>query len=144
MSTEDRLAILDLMGRYCNTFDARDAESWTDLFTDDAVWEHVRVGDAEPVRRYESREALQEWISSYFEQASRDGRSTRHFSTGTEVIELTVDTARARTSVATVQSAPGPEPKIVSMGYYDDELRKTRDGWRFVRRTFVNDLPPFT
>jgi hypothetical protein len=56
---------------------------------------------------------------------------------GMPVIEVTGDTARSRCYFIAqhAKNALRPDPLLIIGGWYDDELRRTADGWRITRRT---------
>ena len=56
-------------------------------------------------------------------------------------IEISGDAARQRCRLITcVRSADGSRNDLVNTGWFYDELRRTPDGWRFVRRRAEVDL----
>ena len=52
ISSEDRMAILELLARYNHAIDGLETETWLDCFTDDAVYEFP------PDRRWEGIDEL--------------------------------------------------------------------------------------
>ena len=62
-----------------------------------------------------------------------------HTWTSNLVVEPTRDGAVGRVYVLTVCGAGADRP-IGDVGTYDDELVKTREGWRFRKRTYVSDV----
>ena len=62
-----------------------------------------------------------------------------HTWTSNLVVEPTRDGAVGRVYVLTVSGAGADRP-IADVGTYDDELVKTREGWRFRKRTYVSDV----
>ena len=71
ISTEDRMAILDLLSRYNHAIDGGDTETWLDCFTEDAVYEFP------PDRRWEGIEQLREVAAS--RAANPDQPASRHW-----------------------------------------------------------------
>ena len=63
MSLEDKLAIQEVMAQYSYTYDARDAEGFAALFTEDAVWELFAAGATHPEIRLTSRAAIRAWAA---------------------------------------------------------------------------------
>ncbi len=139
MSIEDRLAILEVIARYSYAYDARDAEGFAQLFTDDAVWEMFVSGATEPQVRLESRGAIRHWAEQNY-QGRIAGVYSRHYQSGVLFDELTAETARTRTMVlVTHQNATDTAPRPTLSGVYDDQWHKTQDGWRLVCRTLRHD-----
>jgi 3-phenylpropionate/cinnamic acid dioxygenase small subunit len=114
-SPEDHVAITDLLARYCLALDLDDADAWVALFTSDATYEVYG-------RTYRGHSGLREMIA-----AAPGGL---HLG-GPPVIEM-VDRDRARTTqnLLFVDRTSGASRSAV----YDDELRRTEDGWRIARR----------
>ncbi|MGS0562543.1 nuclear transport factor 2 family protein [Microbacterium aurugineum] len=56
---EDRLEIIDLEDTYARTFDERDGDAWSSLFTADGIYQSRPVGDAPPQTFVQGRAALQ-------------------------------------------------------------------------------------
>jgi 3-phenylpropionate/cinnamic acid dioxygenase small subunit len=112
---EDHAAILDLLARYCLALDHDDVDGWVALFTADATYEVFG-------RTWEGHDALRRLTA-----AAPGGL---HLG-GLPVVELvTHDGARTRQNLLFVERESGALRRCV----YDDELRRTEDGWRIARR----------
>ena len=46
VAVEDRFALVDLIAEYAYMWDGRDADGWSNLFTEDASWEMHDSGSA--------------------------------------------------------------------------------------------------
>ena len=139
MSTDDRLAILEMIGRYSYAYDGRDADAYASLFTEDAVFE-VYVGRDYPLVRKQGREAIRVWARGLHEEMPADLQG-RHHQTGTVFDELGPDSARTRTMLLGTRLDPGAEsPRVGGTGVYSDEWRKTPEGWRFAKRVIRMDV----
>ena len=137
MSIEDKIAIYEVIAKYSYTYDGKNADGFAELFTEDAVWESRRQGNAVPYTHLESQKTIRDYVTERLE-----GRLattfTRHFQTGTLFEELTLNTARSRTMVMITHQTPEDEaPRVVLSGEYQDEWRKTEQGWKFARRTLL-------
>lgn len=127
---EDRLAIYDLIGRYAVLVDAGDFDALTDLFTSDAVIDFSAFSG--PVG---SPAAIKEFLASTLPMFSR----TQHMM-GLPLVDLAGDTATARTSCTNpmVMTHGDGKTGVWLIGlWYDDEFRRTDDGWRFTARNQV-------
>lgn len=116
------MAVHDLLARYARLCDRREVDGWAALFTDDARF---------VVRDIEYRgDAIPQWL---VDQSSNPAGC--HMNTN---ISVTPDGADRATSVADFtfvrrQAGTGPW-EIVNVGWYDDTLVRTSDGWRFAER----------
>jgi uncharacterized protein (TIGR02246 family) len=139
VSLEDKLAIQEVIAQYSYTYDAKDAEGFAALFTEDAVWELFASGATRPQIRLESRAAIRAWAAQRLQE--RHGRFTsRHFQSGILFDELTSESARIRTMVlVTHQGVTEAAPRPTASGVYHDQWRKTPEGWRFAHRIVRRD-----
>lgn len=139
MSVDDRLAILDVIARYAHAWDDRDAETYADCYTDDAVFEAYIADQGDPLIHWESRDAILKWATAAH-GGHLVGRATRHMPNGTVFDELTNETARTRTMLLeTVLRPEDTRPWLTNTGVYEDEWRRTPDGWRLSKRVIVHD-----
>jgi uncharacterized protein (TIGR02246 family) len=117
--SDDLEAIRKLLARYCFAIDARDADAWTGLFTEDGVF-HYNLG--EPIA---GKDALRQFLSMVPDD--------RHHLTMNEIIEVDGDTATVRAYALITKESP---PVISAVGEYEDTLRRTSSGWRFASRIY--------
>ena len=121
-TADDADAIRRLLFAYSDGVLHRDVERWRRLWTDDATWvldpERAVAGiDAIVEQWLTAMDAYEHVVQVYLgntatiDGASGDGRAN--------FVELTVPVGRPRRCV---------------VGWYDDEYRRTPDGWRFSRR----------
>ncbi|MBF66958.1 MAG: hypothetical protein CMQ29_04605 [Gammaproteobacteria bacterium] len=122
LSTEDRLAITELVAVYNQAIDAGRGEAWADTFTATGVFE---VTGRNPV---EGRAAL---IAMVEAQAADSG--IRHWTTNF-VIDPAGDGATLRCDLTLLRGA-----EILLTGRYEDELARQDDGWKFTRRRCLPD-----
>ena len=124
------------------TPDAKDAEGFAALFTEDAVWELFAAGATHPEIRLASRAAIHAWAAQRLQE--RLGRFTsRHYQSGTLFDELTSESALTRTMVlVTHQGVAEAAPRPTLSGMYHDQWRKTPTGWRLAHRAAYVDRDP--
>ena len=137
MSLEDKIAIYEVIAKYSYTYDGKNADGFAELFTEDAVLETRRQGNTAPHTHLESQNAIRDYATEQH-QGRLANTSTRHFQTGTIFEELTSNTARSRTMVIITHQTPeDATPRVVRSGEYQDEWRKTEQGWKFARRILL-------
>jgi uncharacterized protein (TIGR02246 family) len=140
VSIEDKLAIHEVIAQYAHTWEAKDAEGFASLFTEDAVWESFAPGDTQPRFRAESRASIRAWATQSHHERPQ-GRYVRHHQSSTWFEALTTEAARTQTiGLVTMRDATDAAPRLTHSGVYHDQWRKTPEGWRFVRRTFHWDM----
>lgn len=141
MTADDRLDILERIGRYSYAADEGDAEGLAALFTADGVMARRLIGDDAPVTLAEGREALAAWARAAF-AARPEGVLTRHHQRATAFDALGEASARTRTMLLLTRIGPGDRhPAAAVSGLYRDEWRRTADGWRIARRVAEIDRP---
>lgn len=129
LELQDRMAIQELLNRYCHNADYHPPERMRELFTQDAGWEVPAMG-----LRFAGLEAIIAFFHSSREGDA--GPSARHVISNV-VIEGAGDKA---TSCAYLQvlSEHDARMQVVAFGRYFDELRRGADGaWRFAHRRVV-------
>jgi len=122
-SLSDREQIRQLQLAYVRLFDARDADGFAELYTDDAVL--IQAGGKEIRTKEKFRKSVVNM------PPKGDGF---HNMLDSDIV-VDGDTARARTRFEARSSISGAE----MAGYYEDEYRRTREGWRFTRRAVLLD-----
>lgn len=119
--------IRDLLHTYADAVCHDDADQWIGTWTDDGVWV---LG---PDRDIAGREA----IAGVWGQAMAHYQRVLHrYENSTATLDESAGTGRGRAYVTEVLK-PIDGPALVMHGYYDDEYRRTDDGWRFSRRALV-------
>jgi hypothetical protein len=121
LSTEDRLDIHELYGRYCQTRDSGDVEGWLDCFSENAIF-------ATPMGRFTG-------LSEIREYAEKPVDSNRHW-VGNIVIYEEAGAVKGSCYLQLVQPKVG---KILITGIYHDTLTKTSKGWCFSHREIEID-----
>jgi uncharacterized protein (TIGR02246 family) len=120
-AAEDLEEIRKLLARYCFAIDAKDAAAFSELFTEDGVFDFKL---APPVQ---GREALRQFVGGIPDD--------RHHVTTNEIIELDGDRATVRAYALITMESP---PVLSAMGEYEDVLHRTGEGWRFAHRTYTS------
>lgn len=131
LTAADKIEIQELVSRYNRAVDSRDAEAWADTFTEDGVFESMRVGThrgrAELVR-------FAEWFWTSDECAP--WRGGQHWATNF-IIEGDGDHASLFCYHIMFMPASPDEVNAVIMAAHDDLLAKVNGSWRFTRRKVV-------
>jgi hypothetical protein len=128
-SISDRLEIHELTARYAWSLDTGDEDAFVECFCREGelVWDVF-----ETEGRWRGTLALRRFIN-YFRQRPESAGRQHHVSN--LVVTATDAGARARSYVAVaLRRAEGPHVLTV-MGYYEDELLREEEFWRFSRRT---------
>ena len=131
----DRLAIHQLLARYCHSIDAARGELCAALFTDDAKLET-------PVGVACGGEAIQEWIEGRLAMRQPEIQ-VRHSPLSVLLAPLSADEVRVRSTLLyTWETLEIPrEVDVKSTVIYEDVVRRTSEGWRFASRTCDTRLP---
>ena len=120
----DRFEIQDLLARYSQLLDRSDFDGMDALFTDDAILDYSSTG-AVCGTWPEQKEFIVKAFSGF--------KGTQHL-LGLPSITVTGDTATARTICFNPMVIN--DKKLFYVGiWYDDELVRTPDGWKFAKRT---------
>jgi uncharacterized protein (TIGR02246 family) len=126
---ESRFAITDLTARYNDAWDDGRVDDWVSTFTPDG--EFVMKGVPQTRGPEALRAMIEAMVPVGFVHLTVDHR-----------VEVHGEAATQRARVILARRAPDRRPGSsvwVASGSYDDELRSTPEGWRFVRRTFAPD-----
>jgi hypothetical protein len=119
----DREDITDVLVRYATGIDSRDWALFRTCFTDDARFDYGGIGT------WDDPDAITDYM-----RRSHSGPSLHRLTNF--VIDVDGDQATSRTYVDAVVMGPKGFGVVNTFGWYDDELRRTADGWRIAfRRT---------
>lgn len=133
ISLGDRKAIMDLISRYGHTWDNKDAEGWTGLFTENADWHYHAAGELK--NSIHSQTGRLNFANEKLEQFAEQGIQTRHLQTNTLLTRNAEGTIHGETIfMVTWQSAEKPAPMLIHTGVYRDTFVKTIHGLKFSRR----------
>jgi len=126
ISTEDHTAITRLMYEYARCADVKDYPGFDQVFCEDAVFDYH--GD-----QVQPRSAIAQMMRN-LEQFS----VTQHL-VANVLYEVKGDSAHGETYCVAVHILPqGDTSEKIDMGIkYVDELRRTAQGWRILRRVFT-------
>lgn len=122
----DRDDIIDMLVRYATGIDRRDWPLFRTVFTTDCVLDYGDIGTWHGV----------DAVTEFMDQAHAMAGHTMHRLTN-HAITLDGDTAIARTYVDGLIMAADNASGVNAIGFYDDELARTTDGWRIARRKFT-------
>lgn len=122
----ETLAVTELLNRFVWTADVGELEDFTGYFTEDAEWD---MGETV----WEGREDIVAGLGSMREAGySGPQVGTRHFVHDIDLVEITAESARARSVYMLI--SPGETPAILSIGTYEDDLVRVDRGWKLRRR----------
>ena len=123
---EDRQDISDLLVRYATGIDRRDWVLFRTVFTDDCDLDYGEIGVWKGV----------DAVTDFMEQVHAMAGHTMHRMSN-QVITVDGDRAEARTYVDALIMAGDNKSGVNGIGFYDDEIVRTADGWRIARRRFT-------
>jgi ketosteroid isomerase-like protein len=126
----DRAGIVDAVIAYATAVDTRDWKALGALFTDDARWEYSRSGE-----QLSGPDTIVARIS-----ASVDRLDATHHLNGNHVTVVHGDQAEHTCYYQAQHVRLGTQggEKFLAGGRYDDQLRRTPDGWRFTYRRIIS------
>jgi hypothetical protein len=131
LTTDARLDIAELPGRYADALDRREADRLSEVFTTDAVWEVIggmRLDGLDEIMAFMSRDDVHPgahlMTNVYIDAVSDDPRD------GGLLVHL-----RSR-GVYPVGPSDRHNPSGVFYGRYDDDVVQTDAGWRIRHRRY--------
>jgi 3-phenylpropionate/cinnamic acid dioxygenase small subunit len=123
---EARQDIAEVLVRYATGIDRRDWDLFRTCFTTDV---HAEYGG---IATWDGVDA----ITGYMADAHAGMGHTMH-QLSNLAISVDADAAVARCYVDAVLMAPDGQTGLNPVGFYDDELVRTGEGWRIRRRSFT-------
>lgn len=123
---DDRQDISDLLVRYATGIDRRDWPLFRTVFTDDCELDYGVIGTWLGV----------DAVADFMEQAHAQAGHTLHRLTN-QAITVDGDNATARTYLDGLIMAADDNSGVNAIGFYDDELVRTSQGWRIATRRFT-------
>lgn len=123
---EDRLDIVDVLVRYATGIDRRDWPLFRTVFTDECVLDYGEIGAWNGV----------DAVTEFMDQSHAMAGHTMH-RLSNHAIAVDGDTATSHTYVDALIMAQDNTSGVNAVGFYDDELVRTADGWRIARRKFT-------
>lgn len=123
---DDHDDIVALTIRYATAIDTRQYDLLSLVFTEDADLDYGEVGKWTGATE----------VTEFMDLAHAGAANTMHRMSN-QVVTVEADAATARTYVDAL--ILGPEGSGVNaIGFYDDELVRTGDGWRISKRKFTS------
>jgi hypothetical protein len=127
LSAQDYFEIQQLYARYNIAIDSGDAEGWAATFTPDGVF-NTSVG----------HDALVNFVKTWREKLN--GATRKHWNNN---LQITGNGNEASGYVYLMLVDISTKPaSILATATYTDSLIKTKDGWRFTKRTTKGDTAP--
>lgn len=124
---EDKQDISELLVRYATAIDRREYPLLGTVFTDDCVADYGEIGS------WHSADAIIEFMDAVHAMAGYTLHRLSNIAT-----TVSGDTATARTYIDALILAADSSGGVNAVGFYDDELVRTADGWRIARRQFTS------
>ena len=129
LSADDRAEIAELLARYCHAIDQRRWDDFLDLFTEDC-----RLDFGAVMGVFEGHDGIRRFMTT---MGGLD-LFMRHYTTN---LVIRGDAARAHAD-SYVLAITGPAgSRTHTTGRYEDELVRTRAGWRLHRRRALIEMP---
>ncbi len=123
---EDRQDIAELLVRYATGIDRRDWPLFRTVFTDDCELDYGVIGSWQGV----------DAVAEFMEQVHAMAGHTMH-RLSNQTITVDGDTARARTYIDGLIMTGDNKSGVNAIGFYDDEIVRTANGWRIARRRYT-------
>jgi 3-phenylpropionate/cinnamic acid dioxygenase small subunit len=123
---EDRQDIADVLLRYATGIDRRDWPLFRTTFTDDCELDYGEIGKWNGV----------DAVTKFMDESHAKAGHTMHRLTN-QVITVDGDRAEARTYVDGLIMAADNDSGVNAVGFYDDGLVRSADGWRIAKRRFT-------
>jgi 3-phenylpropionate/cinnamic acid dioxygenase small subunit len=119
--------IAEVLVRYASGIDRRDWDLFRTCFTEDLQADYGEMGGTF---------ASADEITAFMERSHREVGHTMHQLSN---LDIRVDgrTATARSYVEGILVAADGRTGLNPVGFYDDELVRTTEGWRIARRRFT-------
>ena len=121
---EDRQEISDLLVRYATGIDRRNWPLFRTVFTDPCELDYGEIGTWDTV----------DAVTEFMQRSHATGQTLHRMSN--HAVALDGDLATARTYVDMIMVSDN-KSGVNAVGYYDDEIVRTDDGWRIARRRFT-------
>lgn len=123
---EDRQDIAELLLRYATGIDRRDWPLFRTVFTDDCELDYGGIGAWKGV----------DAVTDFMEQVHALAGHTMH-RLSNQAIAVDGDKAAARTYIDGLIMTGDNKSGVNAIGFYDDEIVRTDDGWRIARRRYT-------
>ena len=123
---EDRQDISDLLVRYATGIDRRDWALFRTVFTGDCELDYGEIGAWKGV----------DAVTEFMEQVHAPAGYTMH-RLSNQAITVDGDKAEARTYIDGLIMFGDNTSGVNTIGFYDDEIVRTEEGWRIARRRYT-------
>lgn len=123
---QDEYAIQRLINTYSQNGSLGDWDRTIDTYLPEGVWEIPHFA-----MRFEGHAAIRQALSDFF--ASMDYVVQMN---GPALIDVDGDHATARSPVHEGGKVAGKDEGFAYFGFYEDEIVRTPQGWKFARRVF--------
>lgn len=123
---EDRQDIADVLIRYATGIDSRDWPLFRTVFTPDCDLDYGEIGTFHGVDE----------ITDFMDKTHAEAGHTLHRMSNFAVT-VSGDTAQARAYVDALVMAPDGQSGVNAVGFYDDDLVRTAEGWQVAKRRFT-------
>lgn len=123
---DDRGDIGELLIRYATGIDRRDWPLFRTVFTPDCELDYGEIGQWSGV----------DAVTEFMQLAHAAAGHTLHRITN-RAVDLDGDRAKARSYVDGLIMAADNRSGVNAVGFYDDEIVRTPQGWRIARRRFT-------
>jgi hypothetical protein len=125
----DEWAIVRTMHRYCRALDRGLPDEWSDIFTDDAVFDTV-LPDGRVWAHLTTRDEFGSFLGAYPRQPAV---APKHIMVD-PIVELDGLEASVESAFLFLLQTPGQHPQISAWGRYRDRFRKVDGQWRICER----------
>lgn len=122
----EREDISELLVRYATGIDRRDWALFRTVFTEDCELDYGEIGSWTGVDE----------VTEFMEKVHAMAGHTLH-RLSNQAITVNGETAVARTYVDALIMATDNQTGVNGIGFYDDDIVRTADGWRIARRRFT-------
>jgi ketosteroid isomerase-like protein len=127
LSAQDNFEIQQLYAKYNIAIDAGDAEGYASTFTPDGVF-----------NQFVGHDALVNFVKTWREKLN--GATRKHWNNNLQISGNAKEAAGfVYLMLVDISTKPA---SILTTATYTDSLVKTKDGWRFTKRTTKGDVPP--
>lgn len=148
-ATADGLVLDGLLGAYAAAVDNRDWQQWLSLFTNDCAYavytlENVERGLPLGYMLDDCRERLVDRIKFVTDVWAKtvEPYRTRHIIQRVQTERGADGTYKVRSNLLVSYTETDAPPAMLASGYYEDVIRLTEDGPRFVEKTVYLDGTP--
>jgi len=134
---QDRAEIAELVARYVTSLDTLDAETFANVFTEDAVYDVTGTV-------YDGRPAIRKIVTDLQESRARDqdagttSAALYHVMSNTSIEIINANEARHTSYAQTVRAAEGGQFIVGFMGRYEDVIVKRDGKWQILSRKLVS------